>query len=457
MENEWSSFETKALGAMCTKIGSGATPRGGSSSYLDEGEISLVRSQNVHNNIFNHDGLVFIDKDQARKLSNVVLEPNDVLLNITGESVARCCEVDPDIIPGRVNQHVAIIRPLLNEVDYKYLRYFLVSPGMQSHMLSLAGSGGTRNALTKGMIESFQIPTPPIQEQKSISHILGSLDDKIELNRRMNETLEAMAQALFQSWFVNFDPVIDKTLAVGKVIPEELKKRAERRRTLGDGQWPLPADVESLFPDEFEFTDEMGWVPKGWETLPFRNFVKYRKEKNGDQETTEYSSTNEGLFKRSDRFKKQLSKSKKTNQIIRKNDLVFGLSRQKLNFGLMKEEIGSVSPAYKVFNINTNVISAEYVETFMRTHTNFYRTIIGSSSREGQSISTDHFLSLSVLIPKSKVQEKYQLIVLPLLKRQAQSNLENEKLSAIRDNLLPKLISGELRIPDAEKLVENVL
>lgn len=167
------------LESLCVKIGSGATPRGGSGVYLESGGISLIRSQNVLNNSFSTEGLVFIDQEAARKLDNVAVEKDDVLLNITGDSVARCCQVDNDILPARVNQHVAIIRPIPEKLDAKYLRYFLVSPYMQSVMLSLAGAGATRNALTKGMIEGFDIPMQPMKIQHAIAHILGTLDDNL--------------------------------------------------------------------------------------------------------------------------------------------------------------------------------------------------------------------------------------------------------------------------------------
>ena len=196
------------LGELCTKIGSGATPRGGKEVYLNEGPCSLIRSQNVYNNRFSRAGLVFITERMSTELNNVEVLPGDVLLNITGDSVARACQVPPDVLPARVNQHVAILRPDASKLSARFLRYFLVSPRTQTLLLSWARSGGTRNALTKGMIESLDICAPAdVTVQRSIAHILGTLDDKIELNRRMNETLEAMARALFKSWFVDFDPV----------------------------------------------------------------------------------------------------------------------------------------------------------------------------------------------------------------------------------------------------------
>src|SRR5437879_4607132 len=114
---------TFRLGTVCTKIGSGATPRGGGEVYLDKGPYSLVRSQNVHNHGFQFGGLAFIGEQHAAELRNVEVLDGDVLLNITGDSVARCCQVDVSALPARVNQHVAIVRPDPNKLDPRFLRY----------------------------------------------------------------------------------------------------------------------------------------------------------------------------------------------------------------------------------------------------------------------------------------------------------------------------------------------
>ena len=181
-----------ALGKHALKIGSGATPRGGKSAYLEEGPYALVRSQNVYNHGFQSEGLAYITEDQANKLANVELRENDVLINITGDSVARVCLLDPSVLPARVNQHVAILRPDPSVIDPLYLRYFLVKPSSQSLLLALASAGATRNALTKSMLESLEVPDLGIDLQRLIGRFLKSLDDKIASNRRMNEALEAL-------------------------------------------------------------------------------------------------------------------------------------------------------------------------------------------------------------------------------------------------------------------------
>lgn len=173
---------------ICEKIGSGATPRGGKEAYCTEG-ISLVRSQNVLDYEFSRSGLAYINQEQADKLSNVELQEGDVLLNITGDSVARVCILDPDYLPGRVNQHVAIIRAKKDEVINSYLLYFLQMK--KELLLQLASGGATRNALTKGMIEQLELDLPPLDEQRRIVSVLDSIQEKIELNRKINENLVA--------------------------------------------------------------------------------------------------------------------------------------------------------------------------------------------------------------------------------------------------------------------------
>ncbi len=244
-----SGWKVLRLGDVCTKIGSGATPRGGKDVYLEHGPYSLIRSQNVYNDGFRHNGLVFVDDQHAEALNNVQVIAGDVLLNITGDSVARVCQVDPSILPGRVNQHVAILRPDPHRLLPRFLRYWLITPATQAVLLSWAGSGGTRKALTKNMIESLEVPGPPLSAQQEIAHVLGTLDNKIELNRRMSSTLGTMVRTLFKSWFVDFDPV---------------RAKMDDRWRPGESLPGLPAHVHDLFPDRL-VDSELGYVPYGWE------------------------------------------------------------------------------------------------------------------------------------------------------------------------------------------------
>jgi type I restriction enzyme S subunit len=173
------------LGDVCEKIGSGATPRGGKEAYKETG-IPIIRSQNVHDWAFQSSGLAFLDDEQAKALANGEVHSNDILLNITGDSVARACEVPAEHIPARVNQHVAIIRAG-KEINPTYLLAFLQFK--KAELLNLASSGATRNALTKKMIENLDINLPSRKKQDSVATLLDSIQSKIAINAQLNDYL----------------------------------------------------------------------------------------------------------------------------------------------------------------------------------------------------------------------------------------------------------------------------
>jgi type I restriction enzyme, S subunit len=181
----------RRLSEVTTKIGSGATPRGGNVSYKQEG-LSLIRSLNVHDLNFRKKDLALIDEIQAEALSNVVVQPRDVLLNITGASIARCTVVPDEVLPARVNQHVSIIRPVPQEVDSNFLAYLLVSKDVKDRLLGIGDEGGsTRQALTKAQLQEFSLPLPPLEEQQ---RIVAVLDEAFEGLARARAHAEANLQ-----------------------------------------------------------------------------------------------------------------------------------------------------------------------------------------------------------------------------------------------------------------------
>ena len=198
--SEWKKVKLKDC---CIKIGSGSTPKGGSMVYVNSG-TSLIRSQNVYNLSFDYNGLTHITEDAANKLKGVTVFNEDILLNITGDSVARTCIVPKEVLPARVNQHVAIIRTDRKKMNWRFLNYYLASPKMQAHMLSLAvGKGASRNALTKQMIENFEVPYPPLSTQHRIANILSRYDSLIENYQKQIKLLEEAAQRLYKEWFID--------------------------------------------------------------------------------------------------------------------------------------------------------------------------------------------------------------------------------------------------------------
>lgn len=244
------SWKKVRLKDCCVKIGSGATPKGGATVYIDFG-TALIRSQNIYNLSFDYRGLTYITEDAAKKLNGVTVHEKDILLNITGDSVARVCMVPIGVLPARVNQHVAIIRTN-DKLLPEYLLYYLASPYMQAYMLNLAvGKGASRNALTKGMIEDFPLLLPSLEEQKTIIKYLSAYDDLIENNQKQIKLLEEAAQRLYKEWFVNFrfpgyenTPIIDgvpqgwKKVSLGDIAPVLTGKKDANFGT-ADGAYPF--------------------------------------------------------------------------------------------------------------------------------------------------------------------------------------------------------------------------
>ena len=195
----------KSLKEITTKIGSGATPRGGQASYKESG-ISLIRSMNVHDDGFREKKLAFIDDKQANKLNNVTIEENDVLLNITGASVARCCVVNNTFLPARVNQHVSIIRLKEGIMNHRFLHYALTSKKTKDLLLGIGEQGATRQAITKVQLENFKIAFPSnIETQNKFVKLFDELrsnTEKIESNYKQKiEDLDELKKSILQKAF----------------------------------------------------------------------------------------------------------------------------------------------------------------------------------------------------------------------------------------------------------------
>jgi len=434
MVGEWVPIR---LGDICTKIGSGATPRGGSEVYVESGPYALIRSQNIYNDGFHRDGLAYIDDQHATELANVEVLAGDVLLNITGDSVARACQVDSGVLPARVNQHVAIIRPDGTKLDPRFLRYFLVSPDMQSKLLSWAGSGGTRNALTKSMIESFEVLAPEdISEQRAIAHILGALDDKIELNRRMNETLEAMARALFKSWFVDFDPV----------------------RAKAEGRDPgLLKHIAKFFPDRFE-ESELGEIPAGWqirgldEIARFLNGLalqKYPPKDGRALPVIKIAQLRAGNADGAD----EASADLEPDYIVEDGDVLFSWSGS-LECVLWAAGRGALNQ--HLFKVTSAEFPKWFYYLWIRRHLGDFRHIAAGKATTMGHIQRHHLSDARLPVPPPKLLSAMDLVLQPIVESSWHRALQSRTLAALRDTLLPKLISGELRVADArDRIAES--
>ncbi len=455
--------EIVQLRDVCVKIGSGATPRGGKEAYKG-GDTSLIRSQNVYNEGFHRDGLVYIDDDQSAELRNVEVKENDVLLNITGDSVARCCQVAADVLPARVNQHVAIIRPEPKALDARFLRYVLVSQEYQSRLLALASAGATRPALTKLMIEELAVPLPPLAEQKAIAAVLGALDDKIELNRRMNATLEAMARALFQGWFIDFDPVrqnLDRNQyqpSPGLRPPSPRGRGSGGEGTAGllDGRPPVGLDpaTAALFPASFQ-DSELGHIPKGWSIQPVGEVVdcvgggtpstaepKYWEGGTHHWTTPkDFSSLQAPILLDTDRKLTDAGIAKISSGLLPAGALLLS-SRAPVGYLAIAAMPVAINQGFIALTCNdraSNFFMLNWCQTNMAE---IKSRATGTTFAE---ISKQNFRPIRVVLPPKELMAAFTAKVAPFYAQITANLHQSRTLANLRDTLLPKLLSGELQ------------
>lgn len=427
--------EPLRLGDHCEKIGSGATPRGGKETYSDYGPVALIRSQNVHNDRFSHAGLAFISQEQADQLQNASVKEGDILLNITGDSVARVCQVDSHVLPARVNQHVAIIRPRPERIDPLFLRYYLVTPAMQAHMLGLAAAGATRNALTKSMIEGFRVPDLPLNHQTAIASVLGALDDKIDLNRRMNETLEAMARAIFKDWFVDFGPT----------------------RAKMEGRAPyLAPEIWSLFPERL---DEEG-KPEGWREGTLSEIAALNPEswsRANYPDTVDYvdlSNTKWGTIEAITQFASDAAPSR-AQRILRPGDTIVGTVRPgNGSYAFVSVNDLTGSTGFAVLRPTQDILR-EFVYLGATSRENIDRLAHLADGGAYPAVRPELVSATEIILPPENVFAIFSELTRPLIDRMEANKLEARTLAATRDLLLPKLMLGEVRVKDVEKQVEE--
>ena len=341
----------------------------------------------------------------------------------------------------------------------KFAYYFLKSMDFERY-----NSGSAVQSLNRNHIHPIEISIPPFPEQKAIAYILGSLDEKIELNRQMNETLEAMAQALFKSWFVDFDPVIDNALAAGNTIPDEFSERAEQRKGIEKKD---NSNIQDLFPNEFEFTEEMGWIPKGWGastlddlTTELRRGIspKYT-EVDGvrvvNQRCIRNHSIDYSVCRLNDEsLRKVEGRHLEVGDVVVNSTGVGTLGR--MAQVLYLDELAVVDSHVTIVRPNTELVKPY---TFGRLMLSIEPLVesMGLGSTGQTELSRVHLGELVVCVPPIKLQEFVEKSFLSYSDKSAFNIQQNITLAKLRDTLLPKFMSGELRIADAVALVDEAI
>ena len=395
------------LGDVCIKIGSGATPRGGKESYREDG-IALIRSQNVLDFSFSTEGLAHINDAQASRLNNVTVEPLDVLLNITGDSVARACLVPDAMLPARVNQHVAIVRADSKKADNRYILYFLQS--IKPHLLQIASAGATRNALTKGMIEDLEIELPPLPEQQAIADTLSALDAKIANNTKINNHLEQMAQAIFKSWFVDFEPW-------GGVMPEEW-----REGTISDLGDVIGGSTPSRAKPEYYTEHGIAWITPKDLSVNKSKFIAH-----GADDITELGLRNSSA------------------RLMPRGTVLFS-SRAPIGYIAIASGEVCTNQGFKSVVPKKRVGTAFIYYFLIENLQTIENMASGSTFKE---VSGGTMRGIPAIIPDDGTLRRFQEECAPIFEKQELMEAESRRLATLRDALLPKLMSGELSVAEA--------
>lgn len=339
--------------------------------------------------------------------------------------------------------------------DERFSYYFFKD--FASHLLSM-DVGAANPTLNRNHVHPIEISWPPLPEQKAITHILGTLDDKIELNRRKNATLEGMAQAIFKSWFVDFDPVIDNALAAGNPIPDELAPRAEvRRQALANGttqqgsvDHPTLSDPKSLFPAAFQFTDELGWIPEGWEVgsisdLAALNPESWTAKKHPDSVNyVDLANTKDGRINETTAYEFGEAPSR-ARRVLKQHDTIIGTVRPgNRSFAYIHDDGLTGSTGFAVLRPNEaasrsfiylGLTRDEVIEVFAHL----------ADGAAYPAIRPEVVGNTQITVPCSEVLQLFEDQAAPLIAKVGAHQKEAETLSRVRDTLLPKLISGELK------------
>lgn len=408
--------------------------------YSEEGVPVISVGEVQLGMIVLHDRTPKVGADVTDRMPEYLLQEGDIVFGRKG-AVERSALVTSDQEGWFLGSDGIRLR-LSPVCDSRYVAYSFLTAAHQRWMVQHA-AGTTMASLNERIVRMIPLRLPPLKKQRLIADFLSRLDDKIELNRQINTTLESIAQALFKSWFVDFDPVIDNALAAGNPIPEELQARAQRRAALGDQRQPLPADIQQLFPSSFVFTDELGWVPEGWEVERVGKILELA-------------------------YGKSLPASRRVSGHVPVygSGGVNGYHNEAMvaGPGIVVGRKGTVGSLYWIeeafFPIDTVFFVRNKSELPLFWLYQMLQTLdIASMGADSAvpGVNRNTVYAHKVVVPPAlatnlfgRVTDSYNIKIKSIAE-------QNNSLASLRDALLPKLLSGQLRIPEAEQEIAEVV
>ena len=425
--------------------------------FSDKGHCMFLSAKNVTSCGFNFDNKVFISSEKDNQLKAGKLKRNDIVITTRG-TIGNVAIYD-DKVPYndvRINSGMLILRADSNKLDTKFLYYYLSSKEFKEQVNSLI-SGSAVPQLPIRDIKKLTLPNITKKQQEKIANIISSFEDRIELNTQINQTLEQIAQALFKSWFVDFDPVRAKVQALSDGLSLEQAELAAMQAISGKTPEELTAlsqtqperyaelaETAKAFPCEMVEVDGVE-VPKGWKIGTFTDITESRREKVKNDKATVLSAVSSGeLVKSEEYFTKQVF-SKSIDKYLKVYQWDFAYNPARINIGSIglheAAYLGAVSPVYEVFSVS------DKYHWFLKRILNLETTKIKIQSlctgSVRQTLKLKDFQSIDCVIPDEKTLsifnkkwEEYRTLIL-------ENNKNTQTLSEIRDLLLPRLLSGD--------------
>jgi type I restriction enzyme, S subunit len=425
------TFETRPLGEVLGTKGYIRGPFGSAlvrRELLDSG-IPVYEQQHAISN--SREFRYYIDEAKFKELARFTVQPKDLIISCSG-TVGRISMIENDDPIGIISQALLILRPDASAVLPKFLQYFLSTPTGQHELVQASHGSVQTNIAPRAVVERIPVPAPPIEEQRAIAVVLGAFDDKIELNRRMNATLEGLARALFKSWFVDFDPV---------------------RAKMAGRPTGLPAEIDALFPDGFE-ASALGEVPRGWEVQSLDEIATYlnglalQKYPATDDEflpVIKIAQMRKGKTDGADRASTNIPE----DYIIQDGDVLFSWSGS-LEVIIWTGGVGALNQ--HLFKVTSDSYPKWFYFMWTREHLPDFQFIAAGKATTMGHIQRKHLTDAKALVPNQELLEAMDEIIGPILDRIVTNDLESRTLAALRDALLPKLMSGEVRVRGSNNL-----
>ncbi|MBJ3592892.1 restriction endonuclease subunit S [Salmonella enterica subsp. enterica serovar Saintpaul] len=435
------------------------------SAYTESG-YPIIRGSNLSIGLddFKDSDFVFVPEHIFQKLSRSECRAGDIIftkkgtLGQTGLISAR----------HRFEKYLLSSNQMRLRVDPEkalpeYVYYYVSSQKAINKLIQDSECTGVPK-INLAYLKSFPISLPSLSEQKEIIYILGSLNRKIILNRQINQTLEQMSQTLFKSWFVDFDPVIDNALDAGNSIPEALQSRAELRQKVRNSAdfKPLLADIRELFPAEFEET-ELGWVPKGWKISTAGDELVVKggstpSTSNADfwENGTIHWTSPKDLTGNDSKVLLDTSKKitelglKKISSGLLPTDTVLMSSRAPIGYLALAKTPMAINQGYIAIPSSKN-LSSEYIIYWLENIMDDIKGMAGGTTFA--EISKGAFKTISLVIPSKNTVDEFTRLAHQHFGKVVSNTEQINALTALRDTLLPKLISGELSLEDLPDLI----